>query len=204
MKNLILKIGHWFFRYRDYTPIPLILLLIYVGNFNFIWFSIAIGLTIIGETIRVVAVAYIGGISRTRKGSVDELVTSGPFNCVRNPLYIGNFILSLGFSCLSGKWWFLIIFFIMFFVQYIPIVLWEEDLLIKKFGEEYLEYQKHVPRFLPKFNCKGSSTGKYNFKKAFKSEKSTLRTVIALFIIMSVKFFFWTEIITWIKNTLGN
>ena len=92
----------------------------------------------------------------------------------------------------------------MFFVQYIPIVLWEEDLLKKKFGEEYLEYQKHVPRFLPKFNCKGSSAGKYNFKKAFKSERSTLRTVIALFIIMSVKFFFWTEIITWIKNILGN
>ncbi|MDD3627813.1 MAG: isoprenylcysteine carboxylmethyltransferase family protein, partial [bacterium] len=146
------------------------------------------------------SVAYIGGISRTRKGSVDNLVTSGPFSKVRNPLYDGNFLLSLGLSFLSGIWWFLLVYLLMFWIQYIPIVLWEEDLLEKKFGNEYLDYKKDVPRFFPRFSKNKSNEGSYNFKKAFKSERSTLSTIIILYLIICTKFFFWNQIMEWVKK----
>ena len=196
MKKFILNIGEWFFRYRDYTPIPLILLLIYIGEFNLIYTVIGVIFIILGESIRIISVAFIGGISRTRKGSVSRLVTDGPFSCARNPLYIGNFILSLGLSCLSGVWWFLIVYLVMFVVQYYPIIKWEENLLENKFGEEYLEYKKSVPCFFPKLRCSFFS-GDFNYKKALKSERSTLTTVITLCIIMGVKFFAWQNILNW-------
>jgi len=35
------------------------------------------------------------------------------------------------------------------FGNYLVIVLWEEKKLMKKFGEEYIEYKRRVPRFFP-------------------------------------------------------
>ena len=196
----MLKLGQWFFRYRDYTPIPIILLLFIIAEFNPVYFFTGISLTVIGELIRIIAVAYIGGISRTRKGTVDNLVTSGPFSRLRNPLYAGNFLLSLGLSCLSGVWWFLILYLFLFWIQYIPIVAWEEALLEKKFGEEYLNYKKAVPRFFPKLGKAGVSQGEYNFKKALKSERSTLSTVIIIYFIICTKFFFWNQLTEWVRQ----
>ena len=188
MNKKTIKIGEWFFKHRDYTPITLIIILILISQFNLIYFIIGIVLTLIGEFIRFYSVAFIGGISRTRKGSVSNLITEGPFNCVRNPLYLGNFILSLGISFLSSNPFFLLAYIILFWIQYIPIVLWEEELLLHKFGEAYIRYKSSVPRFFPKFNCKPWK-GKKDFKKALKSEKSTLLTIFGLYLIISVKFF---------------
>jgi len=85
------------------------------------------------------------GIDETKD---TELVTSGVFQYVRNPTYLGLFILN------AGVWliWPTIAMFIMnfLFIYTLDIqVRCEEDFLQAKFGEKYTDYLKHSKRYLP-------------------------------------------------------
>ena len=84
-------------------------------------FSASLGLASIflGEFVRVYSVSFIGSKSRTRgKGTGDKLIQEGPYSLSRNPLYLGNFLISMGFACYSGRFWFLVLAGALFFVQY--------------------------------------------------------------------------------------
>jgi len=75
-----------------------------------------------------------------------KLITNGPFAYSRNPIYLGSFLLLIGFSLsLRSAFFFLPIMQMIYFNRKIKI---EEKLLLKKFGKEYGEYKKRVPRFL--------------------------------------------------------
>ena len=95
------RIGHVLFRLRSLTPIPFILVLIFLSRlapFPLVFGSLLIAL---GEWLRIWAVGYAGGSTRTRTlGAARDLVTTGPYAHVRNPLYLGNFVLSIGVLCL--------------------------------------------------------------------------------------------------------
>lgn len=78
-------------------------------------------------------------------------VTRGPYRWVRNPMYVGMFLILMGeilfFASLllgiyAGALW---LFFNFFVVWY------EEPHLRKKFGPAYEAYLKKVPRWIPKF-----------------------------------------------------
>ena len=43
-----------------------------------------------------------------------NLAVSGPYAFTRNPLYLGSFLLGVGFSVASGVWWLALIFIILF------------------------------------------------------------------------------------------
>lgn len=68
----------------------------------------------------------------------------GPYKYSRNPTHIGLMIASLGFGVLAGS--FFIIMFILFaFVTSLLVFLpKEEALLAKKYGQDYIDYQKKV------------------------------------------------------------
>ncbi|MBW2636570.1 MAG: isoprenylcysteine carboxylmethyltransferase family protein [Deltaproteobacteria bacterium] len=77
-----------------------------------------------------------------------SVVDRGVFGRVRHPLYLAAILFYLGmllftFSIIAG------IVFIMIIVFYNYIARYEERLLIEKFGEEYEEYMKRVPRWIP-------------------------------------------------------
>jgi protein-S-isoprenylcysteine O-methyltransferase Ste14 len=78
-----------------------------------------------------------------------ELVVRGLYQYVRNPMYIGVLLILLGESLLfeSGTLFrYTIVAFIFF---YLLVVLFEEPMLTRKFGESYQRYQQTVPRWLP-------------------------------------------------------
>lgn len=146
-----IQLGEVFFRYRDYTPIPLIILLLIVAQPSV--FSASIGLSCIffGELLRIYSVSFIGPKSRTRSKSLgDTLVEKGPYAFSRNPLYLANFFICLGFSCYSGKFWFVLLASILLYIQYYYIILFEETLLVRKFAGQYQAYCSKVSRFFPK------------------------------------------------------
>ena len=78
-----------------------------------------------------------------------ELTTGGPYALVRHPLYVGSFLMMVGFCLLiddvENIWFVLGPFAFMFVVT----LLKEERMLAKKFGERWQEYAGRVPRFLP-------------------------------------------------------
>jgi hypothetical protein len=88
-----------------------------------------------------------------RKNS--RLAVSGPYAHTRNPLYLGSFILGLGFTvAASSNWWLLLLlgglFAALFLGIYWPVMRVEAATLAEIFGEEYKEYAAAVPLLLPR------------------------------------------------------
>jgi protein-S-isoprenylcysteine O-methyltransferase Ste14 len=153
------KIGGWLFRHRTSIPLPfaLVLVLVRVGEAPFAWTLVAGGaiLTLTGELIRLWGVHHIGAISRTRSERLGPLVDTGPFALVRNPLYIGNILLWVGFALTARLVWFAPVIVVLLGVEYHAIVKWEEQLLATRLGDAYSAYCAHVPRWLPRIKGPG-------------------------------------------------
>jgi len=79
-----------------------------------------------------------------------QLVTTGPYAYVRNPMLAGVFALFFGISVLLGSASLLVIFTPLF----ILVNVWElkaieEPELLKRLGQDYIEYRKSTPMFFP-------------------------------------------------------
>ena len=193
IKARLIVLGEWFFRQRSWTPIPFMLALVLLsfGEFSDVitWVP-GLVLLMLGEALRVWGVAVVGKESRTRGGGVGRLATHGPYAHVRNPLYLGNFLLTLGATCISELLWLIPVVILLFVVQYVPIVLWEERVLAERFGAEYAAYCRRVPRWLPRWHRqtpRGAAASPYQWRAAFWSERSTFGTLALLILVMVAK-----------------
>jgi protein-S-isoprenylcysteine O-methyltransferase Ste14 len=114
---------------------------------------IALVCLVLGAVLRVWGTAYIG--SSIMSGSAmrgEQLVASGPYRSVRNPLYLGAWLLAMGGSILmppSGAIFFVLAFsiFILFLISA------EERFLSARLGGVYQEYRHRVPRLLPRIGA---------------------------------------------------
>jgi len=151
--DTVLRLGGWLFAQRTWLPLPLALalLLVRAGEAPRSPAVAAAGLLIVvaGESLRLWAVRHIGVISRTRSDRLGPLVTSGPFAVVRNPLYLGNIALWVGFAVSARLLWLAPVFVAVLGFEYHAIVRWEERLLESRRGEEYRGYMARVPRWCP-------------------------------------------------------
>ena len=176
------KLGNFFFKIRSFTPIPFIIALLYFANPTRLSVPIGILFITIGELLRIWAVGYAGGTTRaTALGAARDLVTTGPYSYVRNPLYLGNLLLSIGVTLFTNIYWLIPVLIIGYFIQYMPIIAVEETYLLESCGQVYVEYQAEVSRFLPNFRpytC--PSTHDFSWERAFKSERRTLTAIICV------------------------
>lgn len=153
------RIGGWLFERRTILPVPLALplLLIRVGEAPPSRTLLAVGVALVGlgEIVRLWGVHHIGAISRTRSTRLGPLVATGPFALVRNPLYLGNVVLWLGFAVLARLLWMAPIVVLLLGLEYHAIVRWEEGLLESRLGEGYRAYAARVPRWIPSLHHGG-------------------------------------------------
>jgi len=94
-----------------------------------------------GETIQVWASAHL------RKNV--EVVKSGPYAWVRNPMYFGRFFVGLGLTLLTWRWFLVLPYVVIFWLYAQARVLGEEVRLAGLFGDEYAGYCRTVRRWLP-------------------------------------------------------
>jgi protein-S-isoprenylcysteine O-methyltransferase Ste14 len=80
-----------------------------------------------------------------------ELVMTGPYRYVRNPIYVGVLLIFLGHFLWFGYWALLIYTVFAFIGVHFFVVLYEEPTLKRKFGTAYEDYRKRVPRWIPRF-----------------------------------------------------
>ncbi len=179
VSRFTLAIGRLLFRLRSLTAIPFILIVIYFSRPTFTA-ALAGGIPLIlGELLRIWAVGYAGGATRSRTlGAASDLVTTGPYAHVRNPLYLGNLLLSLGVCIIANVYWMIIVLFVGYFIQYLPIIASEEAYLRKSCGAIYQTYFTAVPRFIPRFRSYAdASAHRFSFSRALKAEKRTLTAI---------------------------
>jgi protein-S-isoprenylcysteine O-methyltransferase Ste14 len=174
------RIGAWLFRNRGWLPVPFLLIPLFVpGDQTRTGWLIGVLLIVAGEILRIIGVAAAGTVTRRRSRSVQRLVTYGVFAWMRNPLYVGNLLVWLGFVIGSGVLWFLPIAVALFAIEYSLIVRYEEGVLESIFGAEYVEYKRRTPRWLPR-PPKSTPTGPHHWEEALRSEVSTFAQYVAL------------------------
>jgi protein-S-isoprenylcysteine O-methyltransferase Ste14 len=81
-----------------------------------------------------------------------QLVATGPYAYVRNPMLTGVFALLFGLGVLLGSISLLAVFTPLFiFINVWELKVIEEPELAKRLGEDYIEYRKRTPMFFPGF-----------------------------------------------------
>jgi protein-S-isoprenylcysteine O-methyltransferase Ste14 len=115
------------------------------------------------------AVAFVGLLLRAwASGHIhknDRLAVSGPYAYTRNPLYLGSFVLGLGFvvAAAGGAWWLTgllaAIFAALFLGIYLPVMRVEAATLSGLFGVEYERYAGAVPLFFPRLTPYRTAAG---------------------------------------------
>jgi len=79
-----------------------------------------------------------------------ELVVRGLYRYVRNPMYL-SVAMVLGGECLLLKSWMLARYLAYCFaIIFVAVLVYEEPLLRRKFGESYRQYCREVPRWIPR------------------------------------------------------
>ena len=182
------------FKKRSYTPIPIVILILYFSDPIFPYWFYGIILIIFGESIRINAVSYAGGRTRTTKVGANSLCTSGPYSRTRNPLYIGNILIYSGVVLVSGGIYLFYLFLVViiyFLFQYSMIISLEEEKLENLFGQNYLKYKENVPRLIPMIKPwkNHTITDPSSFLKTIKTEKRTLQNIGLIILFISSKQF---------------
>ena len=95
----------------------------------------------------------------------DALAISGPYAYTRNPLYLGTFILGIGFTVAAAGdlWWLYIVlggmFAALFLGIYLPVMRVEASTLAELFGEDYKRYAASVPLLFPRLTAYDGGPG---------------------------------------------
>src|SRR6266496_1859053 len=154
---LLRRGGTWIQRWR--VPLGFVcgVLFILLAKPNPLALVIGAGVSLVGLAIRAWAAGHI------RKNA--QLATSGPYAYTRNPLYLGSFLLGLGFTIASGRWVLAILFAALFLGIYFPVMRVEASTLAELFGDAYNNYKRAVPLFFPRltpFREEVSGTIRFN------------------------------------------
>ena len=174
------RIGAVLFRHRGWLPVPFLLVpLLARGNTDAMNWILGVIVIVLGEAIRLAGVAAAGTVTRRRSRTVQRLVTYGIFAWMRNPLYVGNFLIWLGFIVISGVFWFIPVAIALFAIEYTLIVRYEEGVLESIFGDEYLRYKGRTSRWFPQ-PPGTDDEGEHHWTEAWQSEISTFLQYIAI------------------------
>jgi protein-S-isoprenylcysteine O-methyltransferase Ste14 len=181
------RLGAVLFRNRSWLPVLFIAVpLLAPGQMSGVRWWIGGLIVVLGESIRLAGVAAAGTVTRRRSRDVQRLVMYGIFSWVRNPLYVGNFLIWMGFVVVSGVLWFLPLAIIIFAIEYFLIVRYEEGVLESIFGAGYVAYKQTTPRWIPR-PPRAAVSGPHDWGEAWRSEVSTFLQYAALGAAFAIK-----------------
>ena len=102
------------------------------------------------------AVTLVGRAQLARFGSgvlhIEEdhsLITTGVFRLIRHPIYAGGVLGVVGFYMAFRSVVMLVLVSLLYFIVIRHRMLFEEEMLVEEFGEEYREYMKRTKRLIP-------------------------------------------------------
>ncbi len=162
------------------TTVLLIFFVIFLKPKHLSFFIVGFFFVLVGVLFRLISSACI------RKNKI--LSTKGPYSLCRNPLYLGSFMIFIGLliqvSSLNFKTLILWVSYLLILIYiYSNQIKTEEKELLKRFGDEYLEYKKNTPCIIPNISCfvELFDLKNYNFQSFIKNrEYKTLVLIVAI------------------------
>jgi protein-S-isoprenylcysteine O-methyltransferase Ste14 len=198
LHDTMVKHGYTMFRYRSYLPlliIPPILIAmkesIYVeqivgDDLEDAWIMLCFLFSMFGLWVRAYTVGHVpGGTSgrNTQSQRAHHLNTTGMYSIVRNPLYLGNFIIILGVLLSIKVWWLVLLGSLVFFIYMERIILAEEKFLAETYGQPYLDWREKTPAIWPDFKLWQKPELPFSLKTVLKREYPGLIAIGAAYFI---------------------
>ena len=192
-------LGNRLFRWRSYLPLAMVALFLAAllsyrhpeaaPRPDRIWQMGCLLVSVVGLLLRFYTVGYAprGTSGRNTRGQVaDILNTTGMYAMVRNPLYLGNFIIWLGLALLVGVWWCTVIVVLSFIIFYERIIFAEERFLRDKFGAVFLDWASTTPAIIPRLKNWRPPALSFSWKSAINREYSSWFAAVASFTVLAL------------------
>lgn len=134
----------------------LVFIVVWVFDSFFLHYALnMLGLTVLAVTVPLGVLTFAAGIILAHKSEevvfhnhAGKVIDTGVYGYVRHPMYLGSLLILLGFivttlSVLSLAIWVALFMFLDRMAAY------EEQDLKRILGQQYVDYQKKVPKWLP-------------------------------------------------------
>ncbi len=122
----------------------------------------------------------------------DALASTGPYAYTRNPLYLGSFVMGLGFTIAAGRVILGLVFAALFLGIYVPVMRVEAKTLAELFGKDYQDYATAVPLFLPRVSAYRDGAAKAKFDPAlyrrYREYQAAIGFVVA-WVLLAIKWY---------------
>ena len=147
-----MSVPYWVYRIRNFLVFPPLLFAFVYHSYEIeaeeiIW-PLGVSVVVLGVALRIWAQQHV----HHRLIGHKRLTTTGPYEFVRNPLYIGNIILCVSGVIVSELLWLIPITLFGCLGVYSIVIRYEEEHLLKKYGDAYRRYLSEVPRWFPKIS----------------------------------------------------
>jgi protein-S-isoprenylcysteine O-methyltransferase Ste14 len=135
--NIVWAFVHWNDPHGDF-----------IARIVFGFAAILLGLA---ATVRTWAAAYLRSeVVHDTAMHTETLVADGPYRHVRNPLYLGTFLMSVGLGFLASRSGFVVLA-VGAAIRILRLIAREEAELEKQQGERFREFCRRVPKIVPSF-----------------------------------------------------
>ena len=192
------RAGRLLFRWRSFTPLPLVLVALPLlwrsrGPASPLWLVFGLASCAAGQALRAWVLGQVpdGTSGQNEKLIATQLNTRGPYARTRNPLYLGNFAITVGLCLVAHDAALLVLVAALFGLQYRAIIAAEEDFLRAQFGAVFDAYCAAVPRFWPRpqrkknyFFSSGAGPRPFDWRRALRKEHNPAAAWAAIAIVL--------------------
>jgi len=176
--------------FRKLRRIPVFvgaILLVMFAKPNLIGMAIGVIIIFFGEAIRIWAAGHL------QKNEV--LTVTGPYAYVKNPLYIGTILITIGFCIFADNIYLLAAATLAFCFHYIPYKMRiEGDRLRRIFGSRYDDYDQKVPEYIPRGTPYSEQKVRWQFKNFVENSEEGILLIIFAGILLILSRPYWSYI----------
>jgi len=173
----------WFASHRIVATAPVALLLIALAEPNPVLLITGGALVVLGEAGRMWASGHID--------KNHELATAGPYAHTRNPLYVANLLLLIGFCIMAGSLWASVLALLAFVMIYRPVIREEAEHMDKLFDEAYRQWSAEVPLFFPRLTPAPHTRGTFSWPLVIQHREHKNAAAFLLGIAIFCTIYYW-------------